>query len=144
MEQFGQFVTNHWVLFTALAVIMVMLINNLMGSIGAVGRAISSQRAVQLMNRDGAIVVDVREPKDFNAGHIVGAINLPEARIAERLKELEPHRNKPLLLCCATGMVAGRAGGVLKKHGYANLHVLKGGIAGWQQDNLPLTREKQT
>jgi len=142
MEQFGEFVTNHWLLFAALVVITVMLVSNLTSSIGAAGRQLNPSQAVRLINREGAVVLDVREAKEFGAGHIVSAINVPESKLTERLKEIDHYRDQPVLLCCGTGMVAGRAGGALKKHGFSKLFALKGGIAAWQQENLPLTREK--
>lgn len=141
MEQFGDFVTNHWILFTALAVILILLANDLAGSFGRSVKEISPQQAVQLMNREGAAIVDVREAREFDAGHIVGAINIPEARISERLKELEAVREKPLLLYCGTGMVAGRAGSKLKKSGFGRLFSLRGGISAWRQENFPIARD---
>lgn len=141
MEQFGEFVTNHWILFTALAVILVLLVNELAGGIGRAVKEVSPQQAVHLMNREGAAILDVRDPADFQAGHIVGAINIPEGRISERLRELEAAREKPLLLYCGTGMVSGRAGLLLKKHGFGRLFSLRGGISAWQQENFPVARD---
>ncbi len=141
MEQFGEFVTNHWMLFTALALVVLLLVNDLAGGIGRAVKEVSPQQAVQLMNRDGAAVVDVRDPKDFQAGHIVGAINIPEATIRERLRELEAARERPLLLYCSTGMVSGRAGSLLKKNGFGRLYSLRGGMAAWRQENSPVARD---
>jgi len=141
MEQFGEFVTNHWMLFTALALVVLLLVNDLAGGIGRAVKEVSPQQAVQLMNRDGAAVVDVRDPKDFQAGHIVGAINIPEATIRERLRELEAARDRPLLLYCSTGMVSGRAGSLLKKNGFGRLYSLRGGMAAWRQENFPVARD---
>lgn len=141
MEQFGEFVTNHWILFTALALVVLLLVNDLAGGIGRAVKEVSPQQAVQLMNRDGAAVVDVRDPKDFQAGHIVGAINIPEATIRERLRELEAARDRPLLLYCSTGMVSGRAGSLLKKNGFGRLYSLRGGMAAWRQENFPVARD---
>ncbi len=141
MEQFGEFVTNHWILFTALALVLMLLVNDLAGGIGRAMKEVSPQQAVQLINRDGAAILDVREPKDFQAGHIVGAINIPEAKIPERLRELEPARERPLLLYCSTGMVSGRAGSLLKKNGFGRLYSLRGGISAWRQENFPVARD---
>ncbi|MEZ5446209.1 MAG: rhodanese-like domain-containing protein [Gammaproteobacteria bacterium] len=141
MEQFGEFVTNHWILFTALALVLMLLVNDLAGGIGRAVKEVSPQQAVQLINRDGAAILDVREPKDFQAGHIVGAINIPEAKIPERLRELEPARERPLLLYCSTGMVSGRAGSLLKKNGFGRLYSLRGGISAWRQENFPVARD---
>jgi len=141
MEQLGEFVTNHWILFAALALVVMLLVNDLAGGIGRAVKEVSPQQAVQLMNRDGAAILDVRDPKDFQAGHIVGAINIPEAKIPERLRELEAAREKPLLLYCSTGMVSGRAGSLLKKSGFGRLYSLRGGISAWRQENFPVARD---
>lgn len=141
MDQFGEFVTNHWILFTALALVLLLLVNDLAGGIGRSVKEVSPQHAVQLINREGAAVLDVRETKDYQAGHIVGAINIPEARMPERLRELEAARDKPLLLYCATGMVSGRAGSLLKKNGFGRLYSLRGGLSAWQQENFPVARD---
>jgi rhodanese-related sulfurtransferase len=141
MEQLGEFVTNHWILFAALALVVMLLVNDLAGGIGRAVKEVSPQQAVQLMNRDGAAILDVRDPKDFQAGHIVGAINIPEAKIAERLRELEAARERPLLLYCSTGMVSGRAGSLLKKNGFGRLFSLRGGISAWRQENFPVARD---
>jgi rhodanese-related sulfurtransferase len=141
MEQFGEFVTNHLLLFGALVLVLVMLLASLTEGVSAAAREVSPQAAVQLMNRDGAVVVDVRPQPDFRNGHIVGAINVPEASLAQENKALAPHRERPLLLYCATGMVSGRAGRALKKQGFSKLFALKGGVAAWQQENLPLSRD---
>jgi rhodanese-related sulfurtransferase len=141
MEQFGEFVTNHLLLFGALVLVLVMLFANLAEGLNAAAREVSPQAAVLLMNRDGAVVVDVRSQADFKNGHIVGAINVPEASLAGENKALTPHRERPLLLYCATGMVSGRVGRVLKKQGFSKLFALKGGVAAWQQENLPLSRD---
>jgi rhodanese-related sulfurtransferase len=141
MEQLGEFVTNHWILFAALALVVMLLVNDLAGGIGRAVKEVSPQQAVQLMNRDGAAILDVRDPKDFQAGHIVGAINIPEAKIPERLRELEAARERPLLLYCSTGMVSGRAGSLLKKNGFGRLFSLRGGISAWRQENFPVARD---
>lgn len=141
MEQFGEFVTNHPALFGALAVVLVMLVANLAQGLTAAVKEVSPQAAVQLMNRDGAVVVDVRSQADFKNGHIVGAVNVPEASISAEHKALAPHRERPLLLYCTAGMVSGRAGRTLKKQGFTRLFSLKGGMTAWQQENFPLSRD---
>ncbi|MGQ0658826.1 MAG: rhodanese-like domain-containing protein [Chromatiales bacterium] len=140
MEQVGEFVTNHWILFTALAVITAMLVSNIVGSIGG-GRQLTPGEAVQLINRKGAVVVDLRDAGEFSEGHIVSALNVPATKLPERLKDLERHRERPLLLCGTTGNEAGRTGSVLQKHGFKQLYTLKGGVAAWRRENLPLTRD---
>jgi rhodanese-related sulfurtransferase len=141
MEQFGEFVTNHLMLFGALAVIAAMLIGNLAEGFGAIGSELSPQQAVQMMNREGAAVIDLRAAGEFSNGHIVGAMNLPESGLKNDTSALEPHRQRPLLLYCTTGMVSGRMARALKKQGFAKPFSLKGGVSAWQQENFPLTRD---
>lgn len=141
MEQFGEFVTNHLMLFGALALITVMLIGNLADGFSGIGSELSPQQAIQLMNRDSAAVVDLRPAGDFKNGHIVGASNIPESSVKDDASKLEPYRERPLLLYCATGMVSARLVRTLKKQGFAKPFALKGGVAAWQQENFPLTRD---
>lgn len=141
MEQVGEFVTNHWILVSALAVIVAMLASNIAASIGGAGRQLTPGQAVQIINRESAVVVDLRDAKQYGEGHIVSALNVSMTNLPERLKDLERHRERALLLYCAAGNEAGRAGGILKKHGFSRLYTLRGGLAAWRQDNLPLSRD---
>ena len=93
--------------------------------------------AVQLINRQDAVIVDVREPAEFKAGHIPNARNIPLAQIGERVKELEKHKSKPLLLVCASGARSASASGALQKAGFAQVYNLGGGMGAWQQAGMP-------
>lgn len=104
------------------------------------GKSLSPQQVVDLMNRQNAVVVDLRERKDFSAGHIVGALNIPSAALLSRLIELEPHRARPIVMACAMGQQAGAAGASLRKAGFANVVRLAGGISEWRNSNLPLVK----
>lgn len=96
--------------------------------------------AVQLMNRRDAIVIDVRETGEYASGHITGAKHISESQLADRMKELEKFKARPLIVCCRTGARSHAAGAALRKHGFAEVLTLRGGIAAWQQASLPLEK----
>jgi rhodanese-related sulfurtransferase len=93
--------------------------------------------AVQLINRERALVLDVREPDEFAAGHISGSRNVPLGQLQDKLPGAAKNRTVPLLLTCATGVRAQRALGVAQKLGYEKAHVMTGGLKAWKEANLP-------
>lgn len=104
------------------------------------GKGVSPAEATQLINRENALVLDVREPDEFAAGHIPDAINIPVAKLAERIQELDKFRSRPLVVCCLSGMRAGRACSELKKQGFEQLNNLSGGIDAWIGANYPVKK----
>jgi len=101
---------------------------------------ISPFEAVQLINRRDALVLDVRDTGDYAAGHIVNARHLPEAQLADRMKELEKYRSRPIIVSCRSGMRGPAVAGVLRKQGYLEVFALRGGVAAWQQASMPLAK----
>ena len=96
--------------------------------------------AVQLMNRERAVVVDVSENDEFAAGHIVGARNIPVAQFEQRLPEVVKNKGVPLILVCASGGRAQRCLAKAKSLGYEKAVVLAGGLRAWKDANLPVER----
>lgn len=96
--------------------------------------------AVQLINRRDAVVLDVRDTGDYGNGHITGAKHIPEAQLADRMKELEKFKLRPIVVCCRTGTRAPVVSAMLRKQGFAEAFALRGGIAAWQQASLPLEK----
>jgi len=107
---------------------------------GATGGGVSTAEAVQLINRERAVVVDVCETEEFAAGHVGGAKNVPVAQIEQRLPEVVKNKTVPLILVCASGARANRALGVAKKLGYEKAQVLAGGMKSWKEANLPVEK----
>jgi rhodanese-related sulfurtransferase len=111
-----------------------------------IGKRMSSHKQVeplqlvQLINRNQAVVVDVREEAEFAAGHVVGSRHVPQSKLSERLSELHKLKNKSLVIVCQTGMRSGSASSVLVKSGFTDVAILAGGLAAWQQANLPLEK----
>ena len=96
--------------------------------------------AVQLINRRDAIVLDVRETGDFDAGHIAHARHVPEAQLTERMRELEKFKARPIIVTCRTGTRAPGVASALRQRGFQEAVALRGGIAAWQQAGMPLLK----
>jgi rhodanese-related sulfurtransferase len=105
------------------------------------GSEVSAFEAVQLINRKDALVIDVRDQGEFDAGHIAGARHVPERQLAERLKELEKFKDRPLILACRSGMRSGSAVKTLRSNGFAEAVNLRGGIGAWEQAGMPLQKK---
>ena len=102
--------------------------------------ALSASGAVQLINREKAVVVDVCEPAEFAAGHVGGARNVPFSELEAKLPGLVKNKNLPLILVCASGARSGRAVAIVKKLGYEQAQSLGGGLKTWKEANLPIEK----
>jgi rhodanese-related sulfurtransferase len=101
---------------------------------------VSATEAVMLMNRNKALVLDVRNAEEFAAGHIQGAKHIPVAELAGRMKEIEKFKDKPVLVHCQKGMRAKAACGILRGQQFSQLHNLQGGLDTWIEAKLPLVK----
>lgn len=105
---------------------------------------LSPVEATLLMNREDAVVVDVRDQGEFEQGHIPNARNIALKDLPHRITELEKLKNRPLILCCATGARSSSALGTLRKAGFDKLFNLRGGIFEWEKAGQPLGRKKKS
>lgn len=104
------------------------------------GREVSVVEAVQLINRKDALVIDLRDTGEYEAGHIAGARHVPEKQLTERLKDLEKFKGRPLIVACRTGTRSGVAVQVLRRNGFAEAVSLGGGVGAWDQAGMPLEK----
>ena len=104
------------------------------------GREVGVVDAVQLINRKDALVIDVRDTGEYEAGHIAGARHVPEKQLTERLKELEKFKDRALIVVCRSGTRSGAAVQVLRGNGFNEAVNLSGGIGAWQQAGMPLEK----
>lgn len=104
-------------------------------------REVGVVEAVQLINRQDAAILDVREPGEFKGGHIPNARNVPVGQIGERMKELEKLKNRPILVTCATGSRSTTACDALHKAGFEQVYALAGGMGAWQQAGMPAQKD---
>jgi rhodanese-related sulfurtransferase len=107
---------------------------------GAGGGALSPAGAVQLINRERGVVVDIREPEEFSAGHVGGARNVPLGQFEQRLPEVVKNKTVPLILVCASGGRAVRAEAIARKLGYDKAQAMAGGLKSWKEANLPVEK----
>jgi len=106
---------------------------------GAQGGGVSTAEAVQLINRERAVLIDVSEPAEYAAGHPGGSKNVPLASL-ESTSDLPKNKALPLVVVCATGARASRAVAILHKLGFANARALAGGLKAWREANLPVEK----
>jgi rhodanese-related sulfurtransferase len=135
VEQIFGFVSNHYILVSAFVFLLVAFVIN-EGKQG--GAAITPTNLVNLANREGAVLVDIRDTKEYSAGHIAGALSMPVSSIDARIGEMEPYKDKPVVLVCKMGQHAGAAGRKLKALGFENVRRLSGGMAEWTASSLPV------
>ena len=143
VEQFLLFLTKspfNMLLFGLAAASGTMLLWPFVSRTFRPSHEVGTFEAVQLINRRDAVVLDVRDTGDYNAGHIANARHIPEGQVAERLKELEKYKSRPIVVSCRTGTRAPVVTGMLRKSGFAEAVALRGGVTAWQQASLPLEK----
>ena len=139
MSPLVQFVQNNLLLFVVAFVSGAMLLWPLVRRSSG-GPWVNPAQATHLINREDALMVDVREPGEFGAGHILGAKNVPLARIEDGGSDLGKRKDRPLIVYCDTGNRSAKAIAALKKHGFARVMNLSGGLGAWQQAGLPVEK----
>jgi rhodanese-related sulfurtransferase len=135
-----QFIQDNWMLAALAAVSGAMLTWSFIGGRLSGVEEADTLKATRLYN-DDALVLDVREDKEFAAGHIPKAKHIPLAQLAGRISELDKFKNKPVLVTCRSGQRSARACGLLKKAGFETVYNQAGGILAWERANLPVTQK---
>jgi rhodanese-related sulfurtransferase len=107
---------------------------------GAAGPSVNTLEATQLINRQDAVVIDVREADDYAKGHVLGARNVPLSQFETRVADLEKHKAKPVIVYCESGNRAGTAQATLRAKGFEQAFNLSGGVGAWQQAGLPMEK----
>ena len=134
-----QFVSEQWILFAALSVVIAMFIRHEL-SRGAPG--LTPQQSIRRVNSDGGIFLDIREVGDFKQGHIADALHIPSAKLATRMGELESYKEKPIIVVCRMGQTAGGASKRLLDAGFSEVFKMKGGMMEWDALQLPVVSVK--
>ncbi len=137
MDQLFTFIGNHPYLVGAFVVLLALFIRNEMSRGGA---TISAQELVNLVNKEGAVVLDIRDKAEFDQGHIVGAINIPYSGLDSHVDELKKYQDKHLVIACKMGQHSGAAGTTLRKAGFEHVSRLRGGITEWRGQSLPVVK----
>ena len=133
-----KFIIDNWMMIAVALASGGMLLWPLVKGAGMGG--LTADAAVQLINREKAVVVDVCEADEFSAGHVVGAKNIPLGQLEEKLAGAVKNKALPLILVCKSGARSGRAVGIAKKLGFENAQSLAGGMGAWRTANLPIEK----
>jgi rhodanese-related sulfurtransferase len=104
------------------------------------GPSVSAAQATQLINREDALVIDVRDPGEYGTGHIIGAKNVPLSRIDAGSEIAAKRKEKPVIVYCDNGSRSSKAASALRAQGFSKVVNLSGGLAAWQQAGLPLEK----
>lgn len=139
MEQLGEFISNHMILVSVFVILLVVLIRTLITDITQKGMNISTSEATQMINREDAVIIDIRDKAEFEDGHIINAINIPFNSIKEQTAQIAKHKSAPIIICCRSGLNASSAVAPIKAAGAERVYRLKGGIDAWRSASLPLT-----
>jgi len=132
-----EFVRNNLLLFVVAFVSGAMLLWPLFRRTAG-GPWVNTVEATHLINREDALVVDVREPGEYGAGHILGAKNFPLARLGEA--DLAKRKDRPVIVYCDGTDRSSKAASLLKKQGFTRVVNLSGGLKAWQQAGLPVEK----
>ena len=134
------FAGRHPLLSLALGgITLALIVNEIAGRLSGV-RRLGPAQLTALINRDNALVVDLRPAADFEKGHIAGAKNVQMSQFDPENKQLAPAKALPVVLVCKVGQTADGAAKRLRKAGFSNVNVLEGGIQAWQAADLPLVK----
>ena len=137
MENLNEFVTTNWIMILMWFFLLGMIVNSYLKSSFDIG----PQQVVQLMSHeDDVVIVDVREDKEFQQGHIKNAIHIPLSQFSSRIDELNKYKNNNIVVGCRSGSRSGRACSKLKRKGFEKVHNLRGGVLAWENDNLPMKK----
>lgn len=134
MSDFLIFIGEQWILVSGL-ILLVFLFIHLESKRG--GQMVSTHQLTALINREGALVLDIRDKKEYKEGHIVDSLNIPFATLANSISKLEQHKDKPIVVVDKMGQHSGSAGKQLGESGFS-VSRLEGGISEWKASNMPL------
>lgn len=138
MEQFIEFIGNNPVLSMIWVGLAGAIIVSYVKAQFSPIKQINTTELTLLVNRENAVVLDIRPLKDFNQGHIAGAVHLDAEKAKQKqFSQIEKHKSDPIIVVCAAGMTAQTVASLLNKEGFGKVNVLSGGMGSWQAASLP-------
>ena len=141
MDRVIEFAGNNIVLAGVWVALVAMLIFSYVSSLTSSIKEVSTHDATLMINKEDAVVLDIRAQKEFKAGHILGARQIkPEALREKNFNTLENSKDKPIIVVCAMGNQARGTANAMSKAGFSKVSVLKGGMNAWQSASLPISK----
>lgn len=140
-SQLIEFITNHPLLVLALIAILAMLIGGEIRQRLSGVSEVGPVEATRMLNHDNAVMIDMREDKEYREGHIINAIHAPASKQNNDTGKLEKYRDRPLIVYCRSGQRSIAVCSKLRKQGFESVYNLKGGVLAWQKAELPVNRD---
>ena len=139
MEHMGQFIGNHWTLWLALAIILILVLINEVISQKQRAKELSPAAAIDEINHGNAVVIDLRDAESYRAGHIINSIHASSDDFNQQ--KMDKYKNKPFILVCARGVQSAALATKLRGQGFNQAMTLAGGITAWSAANLPVVKK---
>lgn len=138
MDQYIEFITNHYLLSLALIVVIYLLMQDLIESSFNKFEGLSPLLAVTKMNSVGSVIVDVRDPHEYIKGHIENSINIPLSKFSQQVDSLNKHKEQNVIVVCQTGTRSAPACKTLTKSGFEHVFNITGGMQSWEDNKFPM------
>lgn len=137
----SSFFTENFILFAALGIILALILRMEIKRAMRGFKNITAAEAVQLINKEDAVLIDVRESNELTQGSIRNAKHMALSVLKQRVEELKSFADKPVIAYCKSGNRSNEACEILKKNNFTNVMSLKGGIEAWKVANLPVVKK---
>lgn len=142
LDRLLEFIGNHWIMSSALFIVTYLLIQDFFESAFRKHKTVSPNEAVVLMNNEGTLVIDVREPNEYAEGHIEGSRNIPLAKLEQRVTEIETYKQSPVIVGCQSGTRSPAGCKKLSALGFTQVFELTGGMVAWNEQKLPVSKKR--
>lgn len=140
MQEYIEFAGRHPLLFVALAAVIALIIMTELKRATKGYKEVPPAEAVRLINKEDAMVLDVRESNELGQGSIIDSKHIALSVLPDKLNDLSIDKEKPILVTCKLGNRSAQACKLLLKNSYSNVFGLKGGLTAWQNEQLPLSK----
>lgn len=141
MDQLVEFASDNIILAGVWVALVILLVYSFISPLLSKSKRVDNHQATLLMNKEDAVVLDIRPAAEFKKGHIIGSrqIKAEEVKAGNFIK-LEKHKEQPIIVVCAMGNLAAGTANKMVKQGFTNVNVLSGGMNAWQGAGLPVTK----
>lgn len=141
MSQFMQFVVNHWGLWLLFTAVFAAVIAYEIYLSGKGAGQLAVQEAVRMINDRNPFLFDMRNQSDYDKGHIIGAKLISDKDAATFAEKFSKHKTQPIIIYCENGSQSRSFAEKLKKSGFTDIHGIKGGLIGWREAEMPLSKK---
>jgi len=141
MEKLPEFIANHLFLVSLFLGLLALLLWNIFATGGAGASGLNPAEVTRLINHEKGVVLDIRKPEEFESGHIINALNIPEDQLDVQKQRWSKYKQRPVIICCSQGSLAPRVVRKLRQEGLEKVYYLKSGLRSWRDANLPLSKK---